>query len=440
MKADICFIGGGLNYAGAVVAAKAGLDVVLIEKDLNMLGGTCLNKGCIPSKMFLHFANVVRESEKDVFSKRAVLDMKKLLEKKNFVIKNARDAIFRQCKNVKLIEGRGEIIEKNRVRVKDEEIEAKYIVIGTGSYPFIPENIEYDGKNIVTSDEILQMQSFPKEIAIYGNGAIGLEMASFFASVGVKTYLIYRHERIFSKAHPYIDETLKSQMLSLGVKLMPQSPIKRAKFENGKVVIEFENSSLETEKLLVATGRKADVSAVGNSKDIELYNKGILTDDFFETTLKNHFAVGDCNGKLQLAHAARAEVLNVVGTILGKKPKTLNLFNVVKFIHTLPMSYASVGLTKTELEKRGEFYKESIVPLKAFTYPLIQDSKDGAVIIYSDKEGFILGGEILSKDAEELIGIISMAIAGEMDAKTARRTILAHPTLSESVEKGFYRA
>ncbi len=437
--ADICFIGGGLNYAGAVIAAKAGLDTVLVEKDMGMLGGTCLHKGCIPSKMFLHFANVLRESRNEVFSKEAFLDMKRLLKKKNDVINNAHKAIMRQCKDVTLIEAEGKVTAPYKVLAGGREIEAKYIVIGTGSSPFIPDGIKYDGENIITSDEVLEMDSLPKEIAIYGNGAIGLEMASFFSCAGVKTTLIYRHENVFSRAHPLINASLGEMIKDLGVDLKPSSSIKKAEFKEGKVFIKFEDGrDIESEKLLVATGRRA-VTSVVDTEEIELYKKGIAVDEIFETSLKNHFAIGDCNGKLQLAHAARAQVLNVINRILGKNPPVLDLSKTVKFIHTLPMSYATVGLNRAELDKEEIKYKESVVPLKAFTYPVIHNSQGGFVIIYSDEDGFILGGEILAKDAEELIGIVSMALAGEMDAKTARRTILAHPTFSESVEKGFFR-
>jgi len=440
VKADICFIGGGLNYAGAVIASKASLKTVLIEKDMNMLGGTCLHKGCIPSKTFLHFASVLRESGREVFSKSAVLDMKKLLDKKNLIVEKALKAITAQCKGVNLIEAEGKVVYRNRVVAGDMEIEAKYVIIGTGSAPFVPEGIEYDGEHIITSDEVLNMESLPEEIFIYGNGAIGLEMASFFSSVGVKTTLVYRREKLFSKAHPLINASLEEMMKNSGVILKPSSSVKRAKFEKekGKVFVEFEEGGVMTQKLLVATGRRAVTSAV-STEEIKLGAKGIEVDEIFETSLKNHFAIGDCNGKLQLAHAARAEVLNVVNRILGKNPSVLDLSKTVKFVHTLPMSYATVGFTKAELERTGSEYKESVVPLKSFTYPAIHESEEGFVILYADREGFVLGGEILSKDAEELIGIVSMALAGEMDAKLARKTILAHPTFSESVEKGFYR-
>jgi dihydrolipoamide dehydrogenase len=187
----------------------------------------------------------------------------------------------------------------------------------------------------------------------------------------------------------------------------------------------------------VATGRKPNVDVVA-CEDIAV-ERGIKTDAFFETTLAQHYAIGDCNGKLQLAHAARAEALNVTQQILGNKPRALNLEHVVKFIHTLPMSYAYVGKVKSQLEKEKIEYKESLVPLNQFTYSVYNHAGKGMIVSYVDSEGFILGAEILAPNAEELIATIAMSLAGEMDKDQAKRTILAHPTFSEALERTFYK-
>lgn len=138
-----------------------------------------------------------------------------------------------------------------------------------------------------------------------------------------------------------------------------------------------------------------------------------------------------CNAKLQLAHAARAEVLNVVERILGKNPRPLHLDHVIKFIHTLPMSYAVVGKTDTE--------RSSVVPLSHFPYSTYNHAMDGVMISYTDNEGFILGAEILAPNAEELAAIVGMSLAGEMDAAQAKRTIFGHPTFSEVLERTFFK-
>ena len=433
---DIIYIGGGLNYAGAVVAAKNGKKVALIEKDMSQLGGVCLHKGCIPSKMFLHYANIVSESDNPILEGKISLNMQELVSKKEKLLKNVTQVILKQCANVDLIEADAKLIAPYRVEADGKVLEAKNIVIATGSSAFIPDGIEYNKKDIITSDEVLKLQELPKKVAIYGAGAIALEMASFFASAKVEVTLIYRKEQILAKAHPLIAQHIQKELEKLGVSFLLEHSIKSAKDTKKGVHIVFEDGkNIYTPMLLVATGRKANIDVI-ECKDIEV-DRSIKTDAFFETSLKDHYAVGDCNGKLQLAHAARAEVLNVTQRILGKTPKKLNLNSVVKFINTLPMSYAYVGEIKSML--KDDEYKETVVPLSQFTYSAYNRAIDGLVVIYSDKQGFILGGEILAPNAQELIGIVAIAVAGEMDAKEAQKAILAHPTFSEAIDRAFYR-
>ncbi|MEN4053186.1 MULTISPECIES: NAD(P)/FAD-dependent oxidoreductase [Sulfurimonas] len=435
---DIIYIGGGLNYAGAIVAAKNGKNVALIEKDLNQLGGVCLQKGCIPSKMFLHYANLVYESKNEILQGELELCQKTLFEKKDALLKSVTKVVQKQCSHFELIEGEGSVVAPHKVEVNGKVLEAEHIVMGTGSAPFIPEGIEYNKKDIIVSDEVLQLQELPKKVAVYGTGAIGLEMASFFAAAGVEVFLIDRSENILFNAHPKIIESLKNQLEKLGIKLLQNHPIKSAKSTKKGVHITYEGkSSKYFEMLLVATGRRPNVDVVA-CDDIKV-ERGIVTDTHFETTLQKHYAIGDCNGKVKLAHAARAEVLNVTERILGKKPRILNLEHVVKFIHTLPMRYARVGKNKADLEEQKLEYKESIIMLNQFTYSVYNHASNGVMVSYIDREGFVLGAEIFAPNAEELIAPVAISLAGEMDAASAKRTILAHPTFSEALERTFYK-
>jgi dihydrolipoamide dehydrogenase len=435
---DIIYIGGGLNYAGAIVAAKNGKKVALIERDMNQLGGVCLHKGCIPSKMFLHYSNVVYESKNDIFGGDLHLDMKTLFEKKDALLKSVTKVVQKQCSHIELIEGDGKVVAPHKVEVNGEILEAEYIIMGTGSHHFVPDGIELNEKDIISSDGVLNLRELPKKVAIYGVGAIGLEMASFFATAGVEVTLITRKEGVLRNAHPSISIAVQAQLEKLGVTILQNHSITKAKSTQKGVHISFEDGkSIYMPMLLVATGRKPNTDVVA-CDDITV-GHGIQTDVFFETTLAQHYAIGDCNGKLQLAHAARAEALNVTQQILGNNPRALNLEHVVKFIHTLPMSYAYVGKVKSQLEKEKIEYKESLVPLNQFTYSVYNHAGKGMMVSYVDSEGFILGAEILAPNAEELIATIAMSLAGEMDKEQAKRTVLAHPTFSEALERTFYR-
>ncbi len=427
---DIIYIGGGLNYAGAIVAAKNGKKVALIEKDMQQLGGVCLHKGCIPSKMFLHYSSLVYESSSEIIVGKTALNMKALFEKKTKLIDNALIAITKQCANIDLIEGDAKLSEPHKVAVNGKVLEAKHIVIGTGSHSFIPEGIAYNAKDIIMSDEVLMLQELPQKIAIYGAGAIGLEMASFFATAGVEVTLLNHSDKILKKSHPLIQKELKAQLEKIGVTILENHAVKTAKSTKKGVHITFgDESSIYMPLLLVAAGRRPNVDFL-TCKEIKV-EKGIVTDNYFETTLAKHYAIGDCNGKLQLAHAARAEVLHVTAQILGKKPRPVNLEHVIKFIHTLPMSYAVVGNTKG--------VKSSVVPLSHFPYSSYNQATQGLMISYADENGFITGAEILAPHAEELAAIVGMSLAGEMDVAQAKRTIFGHPTFSEALERTFYK-
>ena len=436
---DICFMGGGLNYVGAVVASAAGLKTVLIEREMKHLGGTCLHNGCIPSKMFLHTAEGVLRSRDELYEGSLHIRMARLFEKKEKMLLDSTTAIVRQCAKAELIEGEAKLVAPHTVEIANTRLTAHYVLIGTGSKPFIPEGIDYDGSGVVTSDEVLNLKELPEKIAIYGDGAIGLEMASFFAAAGMETELIWRRERLLQRAHPIISAAMSKQMDAIGVKRLPERTIESAKTTKRGVHIRYENGEEHyVPHLLVATGRHADLSAVAPGL-LSVGKQGIETDEQFETSLKEHYAVGDCNGKLQLAHAARAQVLYVVDEILGRDPEMLDLNHVVRFIHTLPMSYATVGMGKDALDAHGIACKEGVFPLRGIPYARMHDAEEGSMIVYADEEGFILGAEILAPNAEELISTVAMALAGEMDAKLAKRTILAHPTFSESLERAYGR-
>ncbi|WP_457746638.1 dihydrolipoyl dehydrogenase family protein [Sulfurimonas sp.] len=435
---DIIYIGGGLNYAGAIVAAKNGKKVALIERDLKQLGGICLHKGCIPSKMFLHYSNLVYESRNEIVEGEVKLNMKTLFEKKEALLESVTKVVQKQCSHFELLEGDAKVVAPHKVEVNGKILESEYIVIGTGSSPFVPNEIQCNSEDIITSNDVLNLQELPSKVAIYGTGAIGLEMTSFFVTAGVEVTLIDREDAMLKHAHSKIQDAMKLQLEKLGVNFLNNHAIKSAKSTKKGVHITFEDkSSIYMPLLLVATGRRANVDVIA-CEDIVIA-RGIVTDEQFETSLEKHYAIGDCNAKLQLAHAARAEALYVTNKILGKKPKVLNLEHVVKFIHTLPMSYAVVGKTKSQLLKENIAYKESLVTLNQFTYSVYNHASHGVMVSYIDDEGFILGAEILAPHAEELIATVAMGLAGEMDVSQAKRTILAHPTFSEALERTFYK-
>ena len=426
---DVIIIGGGLGYVAAIVLSKTGKKVALIEKNLDHIGGTCLHNGCIPSKNLLHRAKTLIESKEEVFEGNLKLNLAKLQEKIKKIIQKNTKAILNQLKiaGVDIIEGEGFITDEG-VKIDGKTLKSTYTIIATGSTPRIPQGIEYDKKRVITSDEALNFKEIPQEISIYGSGAIGLEMASFFAAAGSSVNLIYRHERISNKFPKTITQNIETQLKNIGVNLIPNTQINEAKTINDWVVCKTDKNEFKTPFLLVAAGREPNISAVKTDK-IKV-NKAIVTDEYFQTTMPGVFAVGDCNGKLLLAHAARAQALNVASNILGKKEKLI-LENIPKFIYTLPLSYASIGVRSENL---GEFPLSNL----GISGSLYGD-KLGIVRLYFDNENFLCGGDILAPNAEELIGILSSAVAGESDINILKNAVFPHPTYSEAIDRAIRR-
>ena len=426
MKYDVICIGGGLNYVGAILLARAGKQVLLIEKDLKHMGGTCLNNGCIPSKNLFHRTKTVFEATEEIYEGSVSLNLKALNTKMYAHIATMAQGIVKQCQHsgVEVLEGEAVITGEHTVSVADTMYEGDTIIMATGAMPFIPEGIEIDGTSIITSDEVLKLEDFPKEIYIYGAGAIGLEFASYFAINGVATYLMYRHEHISAQMHPKVMNALETQLKDIGVTLMPNTTIVSANSKNHRVHIQVKDTIFQTEILLVTTGRTPNVSAVATTA-IAISNNAIETNAYFQTTVESIYAIGDCNGKLKLAHSARKQSMNVARQLLGEQA-ILNLHMIPKFMFCMPLSYATIG-------EKGD--KEVVLPLSNLGISsAVKGTKNGLMVLYADADDFITGAELLIPDAEETIAVLSAILAGEMDKKTLLKATFAHPTFSEILD------
>ena len=420
---DSIIIGGGLGYVSAVLLGKSGKKVALIEKNLANLGGTCLHSGCIPSKNLLHRAKTLMELKEPYFENRSSINMQKLQNHIQNVIISHTDSIKAQLKKagVELIEGKA-CVNENGVEVNNARLSAKNIILACGSTPRIPENLKLS-QRVITSDTALKLSTVPKEISIYGSGAIGLEMAGFFASLSCRVNLIYRHSKISSKIPPEIVKAIETQLKKAGVNLIPNAQITSAVTKKDKAVFMINSTEYTSDYLLLTTGRTPNTSAVKTDK-IKV-QKAIVCDEYFQTSMPGVFAIGDCNGKLMLAHSARAQAINVANQILGKKEK-LNLQNIPKFIYTLPLSYASIG---EKSEKSETFYFKNLGISKSYI-----GDENGIITVYS-KNGKISGADIFAPYAEELIGIIATALEAELDINTFKKVTFPHPTYSEAIDR-----
>lgn len=428
---DIAIIGAGLGYVGAIEAAKEGLRVALVEREAESIGGACLNSGCVPSKHLLHYAQVQLELRRKPFTVHSdALDLGLLKKERESVLANFRRHIREELADVDLFIGEGVVQKPGVVSVGTEEIAAKNIIFATGSTPFVPRGIAYDKEHIITSDEVFSLARLPESITILGSGAIGLEFASYFAAQGVDTTVISSQNRLIPNALGYASEELEQMMREEGVDFIFNKRAKSATYEQGRVVLDLDGAVHESEKLLVATGRVPNTKAA-QCEEIAL-ERGIKTDEWFETTCKNHYAIGDCNGRLMLAHSARAQILNVIDKIKGE-PALLDLGIVPSFIYTQPMSYASVGMDEESLKKANVTYKRGTYRLRELSISRFLEARDGVISVLANSQKEIIGAEILAPNAADLISIFATAISLGADVAHLKKIIFPHPTISEGI-------
>ncbi len=444
---DLAVIGGGPGgYVSAIRAGQLNLKTVLIEKA--ELGGVCLNRGCIPTKVIIKNAEVlslVKNAGKfgikiDNYSadysqavKRAGVVVKRLGKGIEFLLKKA---------GVEIVEGEGILASKDRIVVRlnngEKEIKAKNIIISTGSRPMIPDGIKTDGKNILTSNDAICLPELPKDMVIVGGGAIGVEFAYIFSVYGVDVTVVESMPRILPGSDTDVAEGLARSLVRRGIKIITNATLKSIK-EAGRLSVNLEingnKKSLETDKALVAIGRRPNSENLG-LKDINMeMEKGVFikTNDKMQTSLPGIYAIGDIASPPLLAHKAMAEGILAVETMAGKETYPIDRLSIPLCIYTEPQT-ASVGLTEEKAREEGYRIRVSAFSFRASGKALAMGDGEGFVkVIADDRTEKILGVHMLGHDVTELIGEAALARLLESTAVKLNRTIHPHPTLSEAL-------
>lgn len=445
MTKKIVFIGAGPGgYVGAIRAAKDGADVTVVEKDAP--GGTCLNRGCIPTKALLACTDVLNTiaSAGDfgiTVEGSASPDICAMMDRKDKVVERLVKGIevLFKANGVKHISGIGSISKEKKVEVEKpdgtkEILEADAVIIATGSSPAQIPIFPYDGKTVFTSDEALQLRQIPKSMIIVGAGVIGCEFGMFFHSLGTKVTII----EMMSHALPLEDSQMGLEMGKVmkrkKIRLMTDTKIEKAQLtEEGVKAFLEGGKEIDAEVMLVAIGRKSNTAGLGLEELGVRTDRGrILVNEHMETNVEGIYAVGDVIPGAQLAHLASAEAECAVANILGKEVK-MDYTAVPRGVFTDP-EVAGVGLTETEaLEagfsvKKGEFAFRGIGKAQAMGQLL------GTVKIVADeKTDKVLGASIIGPHATDLIQEITLGIKYGMTAGEIGETIHSHPTLTEAI-------
>lgn len=450
----ITVIGGGPGgYEAAIYAAKLGAEVVLIEKD--KLGGTCLNRGCIPTKAFLASAeNLDGAKHASDFGINITgeisADLEAIVARKNKVVENLVKGIQFLCKgnNVTVIEGVGTLIDSTHVQVTKvdqttEIIETDYVILATGSVPVTPEMFKVDGKRVITSDEILDFTTVPQSLIIVGGGVIGCEIGQFMKKMGAEVTIVEAMPRIMATMDEDATKQLVRQFKKDKIKMITGDGIAEVSPQETSVSVTLSSGkTLEAEYVLVSIGRAP------NSLGAGLENAGVLTDEknrvivneFLQTNISNIYAIGDLINSPQLAHVASKEGLVAVDNIFGKAKKA-SYHAVPACVFTEPQ-LASVGKLEWQLQaegkEAGKDYKTGSFDMKALGKAQASGHISGFAKVITDMNDKIIGAEVVGANASDMLQVLTTAVQLGLTAAQVEESIFPHPTMCESIMEALH--
>lgn len=451
---DIVFIGAGPGgYVGAIRAAQLGLKTAVIEKD-KTLGGTCLNVGCIPSKVLLQSSENYYEAKND-FDKHGILfsdlkiDLNKMMDRKNKIVGDLTGGIAFLFKKNKITSynGLGKILNPNTIEINladgtKQTIQSKNIIIATGSSPIELPFLKFDEKKILSSTGALALDYIPKEFIVVGGGVIGLEMGSVWARLGSKVTVIEYADQVCSMMDQDCITVLIRSMKKMGVEFLTSTKVTNSRSVGGRVELDYESvkdgtkSSIQGDVVLVSTGRKPYTDGLGlENVQIQKDEKGrIIINDHYQTNVPNIFAIGDVTFGPMLAHKAEEEGV-AVAEIISTGHGHVNYNTVPSVIYTHP-EVASVGMTEAEAKSKGYEINVGKFSFAANARAKARGATEGFVKIIADKTSDkILGAHIVSALASELLSELVVAMEFGGSSEDVARSFHSHPTMSEVIRE-----
>ena len=402
MQTDLLIIGAGPGgYRAAEYAAHEGLQVVIVEQD--EVGGTCLNRGCIPTKTYVHSASFAEAVERQ----QQVVDQ----------LRSGVEAILSQP-NITLLRGHAEFVDANTVRVGEETIAAKNIIIATGSSAKMPPIDDINDPRVMTSTELLQLKEQPKRLCIIGAGVIGMEFASVFNRFGTEVTVI----EFLKECLPMVDSDVAKRLRKLlekqGITFKMKTAVQHM-------------ADLDADAILVATGRKANTEGLNlEAAGITLAPNGTIpVDDNYQVVNSKCYAIGDVNGRQMLAHAAEMQALRVINHIVGKKDGIR--FDIMPAAIFTEPEAACVGLSEDQLKEQSIDYVCKKSFWRANGKALAMNETEGLLKLFADAEGRILGCHAFGAHAADIIQEVSVLMCRDTTLAQLRDMVHIHPTLSE---------
>lgn len=435
---DLVVLGGGSGgYAAALRASELGMTVVMVEKD--KVGGTCLHRGCIPTKALLHSAetvDVIKEAAQfGVNGTFESVDMPKVNAYKDKVV----DGLFKglsglvKSRKIEVVQGHGRLVSPTAVEVDGRTIEARHVLLATGSVPRSLPGLELDGSKVITSDDALKMDTIPGSVVILGAGAIGCEFASVWRSFGAEVTVVEALPHLVPLEEESSSKLLERAFRKRGIKQELGARFEKVETTDGGVVVHLEGGkTVEAELLLVAIGRGPVSQDLGYEQvGVEMERGFVKVDEYCQTSVPTISAVGDLIPTLQLAHVGFAEGILVAERLAGLAVTPVDYDGVPRVTYSSP-EVASVGITSKVATERGYDVVEA-------TYDLAGNGKArilgtaGAVKVIAAKDGPVLGVHMVGERVGELIAEAQLITNWEALPGEVAQLIHPHPTMSEAV-------
>ncbi|MFC1855074.1 dihydrolipoyl dehydrogenase [Thermodesulfobacteriota bacterium] len=447
-KYDIAIIGAGPGgYVAALHAAHLNKSVCLIEK--SAIGGTCLNRGCIPTKAYAAsrdaLLNVRLASQLGITIPSHEVDFKEIHDRKNKIVMQTRNSVVELLagNGAENVRGTGRIIGANSVEVENHRaktktiVEADNIIIATGSETFVVNALPVDHKRVITSGDVIRIDTLPKDIVIVGGGIIGCEFASILSTFGVKVTIVELMDSILCMVDKQIARIVRDRFKNDGIEMLTGVKADGVEIKDDCACLKLsDGKEISTEMILVAVGRTPNTKGIGLEEVGITTERGrIIVDDEMRTNVKNIFAIGDITPGPMLAHKASAEGICAVNNAAGIETKSEPFENIPAVIFTYP-EIACVGLDGKMAREKGIEVSIGRVAYDSSSKAHCMGEPEGMIKVIAKKDsGVIIGGSICGAHAGDLIHILSVAVKNKLQAKDVYETIFAHPTLSELIKE-----
>ena len=443
MHYDILVIGSGPGgYVAAIRAAQLGKQVALVERDA--VGGVCLNRGCIPTKALIRSAHLYQDVKAAAqygvtIAGEVSPNLEAMVNRSRTVAETMSKGVQFLLKknNITLLTGTGRIAAHNTVEVEGEQYTADHIILATGARPRVMPFIPVDGKRIITSTEALKLSELPQTMVVVGSGAIGSELAWFYAALGVKVTLIEYLPRLMPLEDEEVSKAMERAFRKLRVGVMTSTTVKAASVVEEHCEVEIEGKkgaeTLTADMVLSAVGVEANITGIGlEEMGVKCERGKVVVDEFYRTSVAGIYAIGDIIPTPALAHVASAEAICCVEAICGLNPTPIDYTAIPSCIFTSP-EVASVGLTEQQAADKGIAYKVGRFPFTASGKATASGERDGFVKLIFDEEERLIGAHLVGGTVMELLAEPTLAKAMGATAHQIARTIHAHPSMNEAM-------